>query len=75
MYLVLYKTNGIVQQVTILLHLWHNIVERSVRSGCVNFLLSSFLGSYDRELNQRKKEQYRQDLMEQIAEQQRNKKR
>ncbi|KAJ6664028.1 hypothetical protein lerEdw1_008982 [Lerista edwardsae] len=33
------------------------------------------LGSQDKELIQRRKEQYRQELMEQIAEQQRNKKR
>uniref|UniRef100_A0A8C8SES6 Centrosome and spindle pole-associated protein 1 n=1 Tax=Pelusios castaneus TaxID=367368 RepID=A0A8C8SES6_9SAUR len=33
------------------------------------------LGSQDRELIQRRKERYRQDLMEQIAEQQRNKRR
>uniref|UniRef100_A0A8C0GT08 Uncharacterized protein n=1 Tax=Chelonoidis abingdonii TaxID=106734 RepID=A0A8C0GT08_CHEAB len=40
------------------------------------FMLPTFsLGSQDRELIQRKKEKYRQELMEQIAEQQRNKRR
>ncbi|XP_066479855.1 centrosome and spindle pole-associated protein 1 isoform X2 [Tiliqua scincoides] len=41
----------------------------------VPYATGLILGSQDRELIQRRKEQYRQDLMEQIAEQQRNKKR
>uniref|UniRef100_A0A8D2ISC6 Centrosome and spindle pole associated protein 1 n=1 Tax=Varanus komodoensis TaxID=61221 RepID=A0A8D2ISC6_VARKO len=44
-------------------------------AGSVSYATGLILGGQDRELLQRRKEQYRQDLMEQIAEQQRNKRR
>lgn len=42
---------------------------------CTFMLMTNSLGGQDKELTQRRKEQYRQQLMEQMAEQQRNKKR
>lgn len=65
---------------TIFVSLWHDSAEINCKKAggrvahiYVKYPFSS--GGQDREYLQRRKEQYRQELMEQIAEQQRNKRR